>query len=87
VLPSRETSTLFAPAQRAGAALAFAGLGGWGSLGGRTPDTLWLGESVVLLVIMSIRGFSDIPNRSFVIDPDGNNVEAVFHGDRELPAA
>ena len=24
---------------------------------------------------------------AFVIDPDGNNVEAVFHGDRQLPAA
>jgi catechol 2,3-dioxygenase-like lactoylglutathione lyase family enzyme len=24
---------------------------------------------------------------AFVIDPDGNNVEAVFHGDRHLPAA
>ena len=23
---------------------------------------------------------------AFVIDPDGNNVEAVFHGDRQLPA-
>jgi hypothetical protein len=22
---------------------------------------------------------------AFVIDPDGNNVEAVFHGDRQLP--
>ncbi len=24
---------------------------------------------------------------AFVIDPDGNNVEAVFHGDRQLLAA
>ena len=24
---------------------------------------------------------------AFVLDPDGNNVEAVFHGDTELPAA
>jgi catechol 2,3-dioxygenase-like lactoylglutathione lyase family enzyme len=24
---------------------------------------------------------------AFVIDPDGNNVEAVFHGDSQLPAA
>jgi hypothetical protein len=23
---------------------------------------------------------------AFVIDPDGNKVEAVFHGDRQLPA-
>jgi len=23
---------------------------------------------------------------AFVIDPDGNNVEAVFHGDRRMPA-
>jgi predicted lactoylglutathione lyase len=23
---------------------------------------------------------------AFVIDPDGNNVEAVFHGERQLPA-
>jgi hypothetical protein len=23
---------------------------------------------------------------AFVIDPDGNNVEAVFHGDSQLPA-
>jgi hypothetical protein len=23
---------------------------------------------------------------AFVIDPDGNNVEAVFHEDRQLPA-
>jgi len=23
---------------------------------------------------------------AFVVDPDGNNVEAVFHGDRRMPA-